>query len=67
MTESKGAIVFAVLLLLGNAGGADAARLRITDKTNAVVVIDAAFVHQFYLAACREKGVSDPPVILGAQ
>jgi 2,4'-dihydroxyacetophenone dioxygenase len=42
------------------------ANLNLDANGNVEAVIDAEFVHQFYLAACREKGVPNPPVILGA-
>ena len=42
------------------------ANLNLDANGNVEAVIDAEFVYQFYLAACREKGVVNPPVILGA-
>jgi hypothetical protein len=43
------------------------ANLNLDANGNVEAVIDAEFVYHFYLTACREMGVSNPPVILGAQ
>jgi quercetin dioxygenase-like cupin family protein len=42
------------------------ANLNLDANGNVEAVIDAGLVHQFYLAACREKGLGEPPVIVGS-
>ena len=43
------------------------ANLNLDAKGNVEAVIDAELIHRFYLAACRDKGMPDPPVVLGGQ
>ncbi len=42
------------------------ANLNLDANGNVESIIDAELVYQVYLAACREKGVAEPAVILGA-
>jgi quercetin dioxygenase-like cupin family protein len=42
------------------------ANLNLDANGNVEAVIDAELIHQFYLARCREQGIPNPAVILGA-
>jgi 2,4'-dihydroxyacetophenone dioxygenase len=42
------------------------ANLNLDARGNVEAVLDAEFVHVFYLDACRKQGVSAPAVIVGA-
>ncbi len=41
--------------------------LNLDASGNVEAVIDAELIHQFYLAACKEKGIDDPAVIVGSR
>lgn len=42
------------------------ANLNLDANGNVEAVIDAELIHQFYLTQCRERGIRNPAVILGA-
>jgi quercetin dioxygenase-like cupin family protein len=42
------------------------ANLNLDANGNVEAVIDAELIHQFYRTACREKGLGEPAVIVGA-